>query len=108
MVYINNFIYFEFPFFVNAFTCLHENKGSISDIVIGPHGSGLSNIMVMKEKSSVIELQVVPTNHCYLFPAFNLGLNYYAHYEPGANYYGKWSVDIQKIFEIPILTKLFK
>ena len=71
-------------------------------IVIGPHGSGMANIMAMSENNSVVELQVAPANHCYMFLAFNLGLRYHAHYEPGAVHDGKWSVDIAKVLQIPV------
>jgi hypothetical protein len=71
-------------------------------IVVAPHGAGLANIVAMSENNAVVELQVAPANHCYMFWAFNLGLYYYAHYEPGAVHNGKWSVNITKILSIPL------
>ena len=84
-------------------TILHQlQMFTDAKIVIGPHGSGMANIMAMSENNSVVELQVAPANHCYMFLAFNLGLRYHAHYEPGAVHDGKWSVDIAKVLQIPV------
>jgi Glycosyltransferase 61/Nucleotide-diphospho-sugar transferase/Galactosyltransferase len=76
-----------------------------ASVVIGPHGAGLANIIAMQEGTAVVELQVAPANSCYMFLAFNLGLQYYVHYEPGAVHNGKWSVDIDQVLSIPVFAR---
>ena len=71
-----------------------------ASVVIGPHGAGLSNMVAMKPDGVVVELQVVPANHCYLFLAFNLGLKYLTYYEKGALYYGSWSVNVTQVVKM--------
>jgi capsular polysaccharide biosynthesis protein len=50
-----------------------------ASVVIGLHGGGLTNIMFMKENSSVLELKLKgdSDNHCYFFLANAKNLNYY-------------------------------
>lgn len=67
-----------------------------SKVVVAPHGSGLANIVAMSD-GTVVELQTENTNHCYLFLALNLGLNYCGYYENGATHQGQWSVDIDRL-----------
>lgn len=73
-----------------------------SRIVVGPHGAGLANIVVMTEGSNVVELQMAPANHCYLFLAFNLDLNYFGYYEAGALHDGSWSINIASLLSLDV------
>ena len=74
--------------------------------VMGPHGSGLANIIVMPEGRHVVEFLFVhgpeKPNFCYAMLAFTLGLHYYSYYEPAATWAGTWSVDIDKVMALPI------
>jgi hypothetical protein len=49
-----------------------------------------------------VELQAAPFNHCYLLWAYNLDLNYYGHYEPGATQYGAWAIDLERLLALPV------
>jgi hypothetical protein len=67
-----------------------------SRLVVAPHGAGLANMVAMSA-GAVVELQTRPTNHCYLFFAVNLGLDYCGYYEEGATHEGSWGVDIPRL-----------
>ena len=62
-----------------------------ADVVIGPHGAGLANIVFCKPKSYVIEL--IPSeyrNKCYWALSANIGLRYaYSIGEPSQNRLGR-------------------
>jgi hypothetical protein len=70
---------------------VHEGSESILDqlqmfsdsfLTIAPHGAGLSNIVAMQEKTSVIEILPNHMNACYAMLAFNLGLFYSPYCKP--------------------------
>ena len=70
--------------------------------VVAPHGAGLANAVAMAAGGHVVELQAAPFNHCYLLWAYNLDLNYYSHYEPGATYNGAWAIDLERLLALPV------
>lgn len=70
---------------------VHEGSEPILDqlqmfsdafLVIAPHGAGLSNVLAMQEKTSVIEILPAHMNACYALLAFNLGLCYAPYFDP--------------------------
>ena len=78
-----------------------------SQLVVGPHGAGLANIVVMRSGSRVVELQTAPANHCYLLWAFNLDLMYYGYYEAGATHGGSWTLNIDRLLALPAFENTF-
>lgn len=77
-----------------------------ASVIMGPHGSGLSNAIAMDIGSSMIE--VLPeTNHnrfnvCYLTLAFTLGLKYYALRAPGFDSEGVGVLPISGLKALPV------
>jgi hypothetical protein len=78
-----------------------------SELVVAPHGAGLANMVVMAKGANIVELQTAPANHCYLFLAINLDLNYFGYYESGAAHDGLWSVNISRLLLLDVF-KRFK
>jgi capsular polysaccharide biosynthesis protein len=73
-------------------------------VVMGPHGSGLANIIAMPEGKHVFEFLFVhgaeKPNYCYATLALSLGLHYWSYYEPKAEWASPWAVDIDKVMVI--------
>jgi len=70
-------------------------------VVVGPHGSGLANIIAMPEAKHVFEFLFVhgaeKPNYCYATLALSLGLHYWSYYEPKAEWASPWAVDVDKV-----------
>ena len=75
---------------------------SKTDILIGPHGAGLSNALYMYPKRAMLELMVVgkDVNACYMYLAIKLGLKYHTWSDPRATQGGSMTVDVSKIESI--------
>ena len=74
-----------------------------SDIVIGPHGAGLSNLLYMQPGRGVLELLVVAhgqINACYMYLALKLGLRYYTWSHPKTTHHGSMTIDTTQIVRI--------
>ena len=73
-------------------------------VVMGPHGSGLANIIAMPEGKHVFEFLFVhgteKPNYCYATLALSLGLHYWSYYEPKAEWASSWAVDVDKVVAI--------
>ena len=68
---------------------------------VGPHGAGMSNIVMMRAGGSVFEfLPVHGTNRlnvCFLVLARSLGLRYLTDYSAESNSEGEWAVDADAV-----------
>ena len=75
---------------------------SSTDIVLGPHGAGLSNILFMKPGRGVIEFMVAgkDVNACYMYLTIKLGLRYHTWSDPKSTQNGAMTVDINEIISI--------
>jgi capsular polysaccharide biosynthesis protein len=77
-----------------------------ADTVIGPHGSGFANIIVMPQGRRVVEFLFVhgqeKPNYCFVMLSLTLGLRYYSFYEAAARWDGQWAVDIDKVLSLPV------
>lgn len=74
-----------------------------SDIVVGPHGAGLSNLLYMQPGRSVLELLAVAhgqINACYMYLALKLGLRYYTWSHPKTTHHGSMTIDTTQIVRI--------
>ena len=73
-------------------------------IVMGPHGSGLANIITMSQENHVFEFLFVhgpeKANFCYATLALSLGLHYWSYYEPLAEWARPWAVNVDKVMDI--------
>lgn len=66
-------VYFEEMSFVDQLKAIRS-----ADIVVSPHGAGLSNLIVAKPRTKVIEIMTHGwANSCYGHLASSLGLDYY-------------------------------
>ena len=70
-----------------------------STVILAPHGAGLSNVIVARPGTAVVELNVPGNdyNACYLFMSVKLGLRYYSTVPRGASHGGKMNVDIDEV-----------
>lgn len=70
---------FEIHFFENYSFSEQVNLIETTKCLIGLHGSGLTNMLFMREKTNVLELRNEEDNHnnCYFSLASDLNLNYY-------------------------------
>ena len=73
-----------------------------TDIVLGPHGAGLSNILYMQPGRGVVEFMVAgkDVNACYMYLAVKLGLRYHTWSDPKSTQNGKMTVDVENILLI--------
>jgi hypothetical protein len=73
-----------------------------TDILLGPHGAGLSNMLFMQPGRGVVEFMVSgrDVNACYMYLAIKLGLRYHTWGNPRASQTGKMVVDVEKILSI--------
>lgn len=68
-----------------------------SDVVIAPHGAGLSNMIACKPNTIVIEIQTKEFNFCYLSLALKLNLQYAYFLDKYANQTSFITADIENI-----------
>jgi HPt (histidine-containing phosphotransfer) domain-containing protein len=73
-----------------------------TDILIGPHGAGLSNMLYMHPDRGILEMMVVgkDVNACYMYMALKLGLRYHTWGDPKATQNGKMTANIDEINNI--------
>ena len=79
----------------NIYTSLRDQMALFSqaDIIIGPHGAGLANMMWCQDGTSVIEFPLVPyANRNLGMLAMAAGMDYYLLPEISANYHLKYHV----------------
>ena len=73
-----------------------------ASVVVGPHGAGLANIMVMQPGAKVYEFIPVQggLNVCYTVLAVTLGLQYFTNYEPASDSESSWDVDVDHVVRV--------
>ena len=89
---------------------VHTGKGTFieqlntfasASIAVGPHGAGLSNIMVMQAGGTILEFLPVQgpnqMNVCYMTLAHTLNLKYVADYEPTSDSSSSWNVNVDNV-----------
>ena len=96
----------QLPAVVTVFQSLSMKKSvalfSKTDILLGPHGAGLSNALFMQPGRGVVEF--LPSrndvNGCYMYLAMKLGLRYHAWSDPKAMQSSRMRVNVFKIISI--------
>ena len=70
-----------------------------SDVIVAPHGAGLSNIVACRPKTIVVEfMPAYPhVNICYMSMAFKLGLYYVSIAVQNADQYNPMTVDVLSV-----------
>ena len=67
-----------------------------SSVVIAPHGAGLTNIVVCRKRTLLLEFMLPgpAVNICYMSMAFKLGLDYLSMAIPGSSHSGMMSINV--------------
>jgi hypothetical protein len=75
---------------------------SKTELMIGPHGAGLSNALYMQPGRGLLEFMVAgkDVNACYMYLAIKLGLRYHTWSDPRATQNGGMTVDLEKVMSI--------
>ena len=73
-----------------------------TDILIGPHGAGLTNMLYMKTDRSVLEFMVLGkhVNACYMYMALKLNLRYHTFADTSATQNGKMKISTSKLLDV--------
>ena len=70
-----------------------------ADVIIGPHGAGLTNMLFAADNASVVEFAVVPQmDRCYAYMALALGFDYWLVPEISAAYGDQYELTADSVY----------